>query len=382
MTNRNKSYSDTPYWFCTNKKYVTVDLCVIGLGHGGLTVMKEAQELGKTTIGIDRGTLGGGASGRNAGLLVVGGANPFTLCHECVDKHYKDTFLSLYDLSLREITHFYEKPGIFSNSGLLYKAASKEEYADLDKLYSILRAERFPVEWSEGLGFISTPDCYYNPLEYLMGLQSTIGNCHFGTSVLGIDPTHNTLYTSGFVIKYDNLVIAIDRCLGEAFANVDDPAGVLYGYGAQDEILFCMATTPIAYRLSRPIYMNYGQEYIAQRHDKSIIIGGGRKFYKRNETHSSSLDGVLVPYLTEVLAKEIGRWDFKVTNAWSTLVGYTYNDFPYLSTKGNIHYMGGYSGTGNLLSYMCGKETVRRLYGNKTMLSNLLDPQQTTVSNS
>ena len=68
------------------------DVCVVGLGGSGLSCVHELLRLGQRVIGIDAGTVGGGAAGRNGGFLLAGTA-----------EFYHDTVAALGPPSMRSV---------------------------------------------------------------------------------------------------------------------------------------------------------------------------------------------------------------------------------------------------------------------------------------
>ena len=71
--------SSVPYWLDSPYEPrpalngpVQVDACVIGAGVGGLSCARRLAEHGLETIVLERGTVAGGASGRNGGFLLAG----------------------------------------------------------------------------------------------------------------------------------------------------------------------------------------------------------------------------------------------------------------------------------------------------------------------
>src|SRR3982751_5421179 len=57
---------------------IAVDACVIGAGIGGLSCARELARRGLDTVVLEARTVASGASGRNGGFLLSGGA-PFHL---------------------------------------------------------------------------------------------------------------------------------------------------------------------------------------------------------------------------------------------------------------------------------------------------------------
>src|SRR6476661_4102255 len=102
MVNFGKSAWDDSPWreLPPLETHAEADVCVVGLGGSGLVCVNELLALGKTVIGIDAGTVGGGAAGRNGGFLLAGAASFY---HDLVEQLGRDKARELYGLTLEEI---------------------------------------------------------------------------------------------------------------------------------------------------------------------------------------------------------------------------------------------------------------------------------------
>src|SRR5688572_11889297 len=57
------------------KGRVDTEVCVVGLGGSGLNVIGELLDLGVDVVGLERGRVGGSATGRNGGFFLAGTAD-------------------------------------------------------------------------------------------------------------------------------------------------------------------------------------------------------------------------------------------------------------------------------------------------------------------
>src|SRR5512146_1845812 len=79
---------------------VRADACVVGLGGSGLAAVHELLSMGKSVVGLDAGSVGGGAAGRNGGFL-LGGIADFH--HDAVAQLGRPRAVTLYRLTLAEM---------------------------------------------------------------------------------------------------------------------------------------------------------------------------------------------------------------------------------------------------------------------------------------
>src|SRR5690625_7847144 len=86
---------------------LSADVCVIGLGGAGLTAISQLCAAGLSVIGLDKGTVAGGAAGRNGGLLLAGLA---AFPHDAVRLLGADTAVSWYRDTMDEVDRMLPEP--------------------------------------------------------------------------------------------------------------------------------------------------------------------------------------------------------------------------------------------------------------------------------
>jgi glycine/D-amino acid oxidase-like deaminating enzyme len=83
---------------------VEVEACVIGAGVGGLSCARRLASHGIETLVLERGTVAGGASGRNGGFLIAGLA-PFH--NDAIDLWGRDYAATVYARTLEAQQEIY-----------------------------------------------------------------------------------------------------------------------------------------------------------------------------------------------------------------------------------------------------------------------------------
>src|SRR5258706_2337527 len=141
-------------------------VCVIGLGGSGLACISELVRRGYDVIGIDAGSVAGGAAGKNGGFLLAGLAKFY---HEAVKQHGREFVRTIYRQTTEEIIRMAEEtPEAIRLTGSLRIAYNDEEYEDIKVHYEELRKDEFPVELyegPEGKGILIPTDGVFNPLQ-------------------------------------------------------------------------------------------------------------------------------------------------------------------------------------------------------------------------
>jgi gamma-glutamylputrescine oxidase len=116
---------------------------VVGLGGSGLTCVVELARLGLSVIGLDAGTIGGGAAGRNGGFFLAGLA---AFHHDAVARFGRERAATLYRLTMAEIDRIAaQAPEIVRRAGSLRIADSSAERADCARQLAAMEADQLPV---------------------------------------------------------------------------------------------------------------------------------------------------------------------------------------------------------------------------------------------
>jgi gamma-glutamylputrescine oxidase len=109
---------------------ITADACIIGLGGAGLAAARELATHGADVVGVDAGSIGGGAAGCNAGFLLAGLADFF---HATVARFGGQLASAIHRHTLTEVRRLAgEFPDDVSLTGSLRIAEGADENGDCD----------------------------------------------------------------------------------------------------------------------------------------------------------------------------------------------------------------------------------------------------------
>ena len=144
---------------------VETDVCVVGLGGSGLTAVSELLALGAQVVGLEATQVGGGAAGRNGGLLLAGTAHFY---HDAVAALGRERARRLYGLTLAELERIaIQTPRQVRQTGSLRIAGSVEEWDDAQKQLEAMKQDGFaaqPYDGPEGRGLLFPTDATVQPL--------------------------------------------------------------------------------------------------------------------------------------------------------------------------------------------------------------------------
>ncbi|MDQ1372907.1 MAG: gamma-glutamylputrescine oxidase, partial [Actinomycetota bacterium] len=253
---------------------VEADVCVVGLGGSGLSAVLRLLERGRSVVGVDARTVGGGAAGRNGGFFLAG-ASAF---------HHQARSASLYRATLAELDRMEaETPGIIRRTGSLRLAVSAEEEADCEAQLAAMRADDLPVEayeGPEGRGLVFPSDGAGNPLARCraLALRARAREARlFGASPVtadGLEPGRVT--TPGGVVECERVVVAVDGGLERLLPEL---AG-----RTRTTRLQMLATAPAPeVSIPRPVYARWGFDYWQQLPDGRVSAGGLRDQFLDDE---------------------------------------------------------------------------------------------------
>jgi gamma-glutamylputrescine oxidase len=328
---------------------LSADVCVVGLGGSGLTAVLELESRGATVVGLDAGTVGGGAAGRNGGFLLAGLARPFHL----VRAELGPMAATLYGRTLEEM----DRTSTFRRTGSLRVEDTPTGQADCVDQAAALRADGFPVEeydGPEGRGLLFPRDGVIQPLQRCRALAGqAVSRLFERTPALSLQG--HLVTTPHGRVQCSAVVVAVDGNLDHVLPEVP----------VRTVRLQMLSTAPTdEVQLGRPVYLRGGYEYWQQLPDGRIAVGGFRDLGgDAEETRSTSTSSVVQEALEDLLRRRIGV-QARVTHRWAASVGYTADALPFLGeVRPGVWACGGYSGTGNVIGALCGRQAAANALG-------------------
>jgi glycine/D-amino acid oxidase-like deaminating enzyme len=339
---------------------VETDVCVVGLGGSGLTAVGELLDRGARVVGIDAGSVAGGAAGSNGGFLLAGLARPH---HRMVAALGRDRAAALHRLTLEEITRISAStPSAVRRTGSVRIEDSAEGLADCAAQAAALRADGFTVEeydGVEGRGLLFPDDGALQPLARCRSLAT--GTAAAGALLFEDTPAvridDGLVTTPGGTIRCTAVLVCVD---GRLDLVLPELAGVVRTVRLQ-----MLATAPTdEAAVPRPVYLRDGYEYWQQLPDGRLAVGGFRDVGgDEEETHETTTTPVVQGAIEALLRDRIGV-QAPVTARWAASVGYTRSGLPYAGlVRPGVYAAGGYCGTGNVVGALCARALVAMALG-------------------
>jgi gamma-glutamylputrescine oxidase len=361
----------TPFWL--DEPYepraslvgdVSADVCVIGAGVAGLSCARALAERGVEVVVLERDTVAGGASGRNGGFLLAGLAAFYGDVRE----------RELYARTLAAQDEIYELAASLGvgdavrRTGLLRVSASEEEAGHVRAQVEALRADGFPAELvsREDLpkalqasfhnACLTEHDGALQPARWIKALaraaEEAGARIYEGTPVRAPVELDERIKAGTVVVAADGALPALVPALRER---------------VRARRLHMIATEPVAERLvDCPVYARYGYEYFQQTPDGRLLAGGfsdldGAASYTDRYEGNPAVWQRLERYLAEDLGVTAA-----ITHRWVGIVGYTEDLLPVIGeVSPGLYAAGGYSGHGNVIGYLAGKQIAELIAGGR-----------------
>ena len=347
------AWDDAPWdGFAPLEGDLAADVCVVGLGGSGLSAVAELRRRGASVVGLDAAHVGGGAAGRNGGLLLAGLAD---FHHDAVRLVGRERAVRLYRLTMAEMARIAaEVPALVRRTGSLRIAASVDELADCDAQRRQMEADGLPVEryaGAEGEGLLFPDDGVFHPLARcrLLARRAAADGARLFEHSHVVRVKGDAVETATARVRCERVIVAVD---GRLETVVPALAGRV-----RTARLQMLATAPLAViRWPRPVYRRWGYDYWQQRADGRLLLGGFRDHHEQDEwTHDWTPSGVVQEKLERFLREELAV-DAPITHRWAASVAYTESGLPVLEEiQPHVWVTGAYSGTGNVVGALCGR---------------------------
>lgn len=328
------------------------DVCVVGLGGSGLTCIRELRALGVRVIGVDAGSVGGGAAGRNGGFLLAGTA---AFYHDAVAQLGRDRARAIYRATLDEMDRITSAtPDLVRRVGSLRIAASPAAWDDCRSQREAMRADGFDVEeydGTEGRGLLFPADGTFQPLARCRSLaqQAIREGAVLFEHTPALSMTEGVVTTARGRIECRHVIVAVD---GRLDVLLPELAGRV-----RTARLQMLGTAPLGeVRFERPVYSRWGYDYWQQLPNGSIVLGGCRDHEADAEWTTDAEPSVSMQERLDAVLRDRLGVSAPVTHRWAASVAYTDAGLPLLEeVRPGVWAIGAYNGTGNVLGALYGR---------------------------
>jgi len=346
------------------------DVVVIG---GGVTGCSTALHLAQAGLKIrlcEAREIASGASGRNGGFALRGGAMPFDAA---VRDFGAGPALAFWRATEDALSWLAELAGdAFRPVGSYRLAVDEAEAAELRREVEALQAAGLEAEWLKSLpehlasryvaGFRHPPDGALQPARWVRRLAG-----HAASAGVEIREHERIASVAGLAPQ---VVIATDGYGAGLLPELDEAIRPTRGQ--------VVATEPLDEMLYPfPHYARHGYDYWHQLPDLRLVFGGHRDASLETEwTDVEETTPVVQRHIDDAIEGLLG-FRPPVAVRWSGVWGTTRDDRPLvgeLPGRPGVWVAAGYSGHGNVMGLMCGRLVARAIMGDRDTLLDLFSP--------
>jgi gamma-glutamylputrescine oxidase len=338
---------------------------------GGVTGCAAALRLARAGLKVrlhDERRIAGGASGRNGGFALRGGAAPFDVTVETIGR---DGAVWLWRQTEQALDRIEELAGdALRRTGSLRLAADGEEQEALATELEGLRMAGFAAEWIEEPLDGRFRAAIFHPGDAALQPARWVRRLAVLAAEAGAELREHSRVESLAELEAEHVVVATD---GYPSGLLGELEGLIVPTRGQ-----MIATEPLPERVfDCPHYGRHGFDYWQQTPDGRILAGGFRDSALQDEftTDETTTPGIQRA-LEDLVADLVGR-PLRVDYRWAGLFGLVLDFLPvvgHVPGDERAWVAGGYSGHGNVLGFLCGELVADAILGRPAPELALFDP--------
>jgi gamma-glutamylputrescine oxidase len=367
---------DTPFWLTepasevSSTKLQAADTAIIGAGVTGCACALALAQSGIRVRVHDARGIAEGASGRNGGFALRGGAARYDVARETYGADAARTLWQRTESALDRLDSL--AAGAFRRTGSLRLAADVEERVEIRSEYEALRDDGFAAEWHDELPDLR-PDfrgAIFHPWDGAVQPAQFVRRLAAMAAEQGVEFAEHARVSSLDELDAERIVIATDGSGRGLLPELDETL-----WPARGQVI---ATAPLDEELfACPHYARQGFDYWQQLPDRRIVLGGFRDFsilteMTDDETTTEPIQEALDAFLQELLG-----YTPEVTHRWAGIFGLTQDLLPLVGPvpgHDGVWVAAGYSGHGNVLGLLCGELVAAAIQGGEDELLELFSP--------
>jgi gamma-glutamylputrescine oxidase len=356
-----------------NKLAREPEVAIVGAGITGCSCALTLARAGVAVRVHDARGVAEGASGRNGGFALRGGAMSYAHAREWLGA---DRAAEYWAWTERYLENMAELGGdALRRVGSLRLAADEDEREELEIELNALREDGFAAEWRDRLpgrvgerfpaAIFHPPDASIQPARFGRGLAAAAVEA-------GAEIREHDRVTDLASVAAETVVVATD---GYPSGLLGELEGLIIPTRGQ-----MIATEPLSERLfDCPHYGRHGFDYWQQTPSGSVLAGGFRDVsldgeFTAEETTTRTIQGALDEFVADIVGRPVA-----VTHRWAGIFGLVPDLLPVVGRvpgAERVWVAGGYSGHGNVLGFACGDAVARAIVGDVDPLLKLFEPRR------
>jgi glycine/D-amino acid oxidase-like deaminating enzyme len=365
-----------PYWLeddaparATRQLDGLVDVAIVGAGVTGCSAALRLAEAGLKVRVHDRRGVAEGASGRNGGFALRGGASRYDVARET---YGREQATELWHWTERALDRMSELAGdSLRRTGSLRLAADDEERDAIRTEFEAMREDGIAAEWvdepADGRfhGAIFHPDdAALQPARFVRRLAARAAEA-------GAEIREHDAVADVDALDAEHVLVATD---GYGHGLVAELADLIWP--TRGQVIVSQPLGRVLY--DKPHYARQGFDYWQQLPDGRVLLGGFRDVSIMDElTDVEETTPAIQASLERFLGELIGE-EPQISHRWAGIFGLTQDMLPLVGRvpgRGNVWVAGGYSGHGNVLGFASGALVADAILGDTSSPQlRLFDP--------
>ena len=344
---------------------------IVGAGITGCSCALTLARAGVRVRVYEARGIAGGASGRNGGFALRGGAMAYDKAREWMGNERAREYWRQTESALDRLAEL--AGDALTRTGSLRIAADDEERDELRLEHDALAADGFAVEWRDELdppldGRFTA--AMFHPRDASLQPATAVRRIAAAAAEAGAEFREHARVESLDDLGAERVLVATDGY----------PSGLL---GPLEGLIIptrgqMLATAPLAERLfACPHYGRQGFDYWQQLDDGRVLAGGFRDYaldseFTADEDTTPTIQQALEDFVTDLVGNEV-----EITHRWAGIFGLVLDFLPVVGEVPGgerVWVAGGYSGHGNVLGFLCGDLVARALGGDVDPLLAAFDP--------
>jgi gamma-glutamylputrescine oxidase len=346
------------------------DVEIVGGGVTGISAALTLARLGKRVRLHEARAVASGASGRNGGFALRGGAMAYDSAREWLGHNAAADYWRLTEAYVDRMAEL--GGDAFRRTGSL-RLAGDDECDELHAEYEALREDGFAAEWRDELlpplaGRF--PGALFHPRDAVLQPARLVRRLAAAAAEAGVEIREHARVADVGDLEAKRVVVATD---GYPSGLLGELEGLIIPTRGQT-----IATEPLPERLfPMPHYGRHGFDYWHQNDEGRLIVGGFRDADMESEFTASEettprIQGTLESFVESLLGRRPA-----VTHRWAGVFGLVPDLMPVvgeLPGRTGVWAAGGYSGHGNVLGLMCGDLVAQAILGEQHPLLEAMAP--------
>lgn len=348
-----------------NPTTVTHDVAVVGAGMVGSHLAGLLTGAGRDVALIEARYPAAGASGRNAGMVLVGSRDTYS---EAIERFGHDKALEIWrltDENVRLMGEIADGSGVeHEENGASYIARDSAFATRLRESAVMLEQDGFDAEYVDGdpmdRGFQATllqpGDFGTQPAALSIAMAASSGaTLYENDEVFGIktEGTGLVIRTRGHIVRCEKAVLAVN-----GYAPLVHPFFRPLVEPSRGQIA---VTEPLPRMIDTLALVNEFC-YFRQLSDGRLMVGGGRF---QNPVEERSHSDETTPNVQGVIERFIAQYfpeaDGKIERRWAGIHGMTPDGLPIIGSlpgEPNVYFVVGFSGHGNSMGLIAGERVM------------------------